>query len=78
MKANHVEVVFTEDCEIFKKGDKHCFVRSTAFSLVSEEKVAKFSTDQDAFFKAEAKEKAKAKADEKKNATIQVETTKTE
>jgi hypothetical protein len=77
MKKNHLEVVFTEDCEIFKKGDKHCFVRSTAFSLVSDEKVAKFSTDQDAFFKAEAKEKAKAKADAKKNVTAEVETTET-
>jgi hypothetical protein len=78
MKANHVEVVFTEDCEIFKKGDKHCFVRSTAFSLVSDEKVAKFSTEQDAFFKAEAKEKAKAKADAKKNASKETEVTETE
>jgi hypothetical protein len=43
MKANQIEVVFTEDCEIFKKGGKHSFVKSIASALVNQEKVAKYS-----------------------------------
>jgi len=46
MKANQIEVVFTQDCEIFKKGDKHSFVKSTASALVNQEKVAKYSTEK--------------------------------
>ena len=39
-----VAVVFTKDCEIFKKGEEKSFSPNLASQLVNVEKVAKFKT----------------------------------
>lgn len=43
-KAEKLVVVFTADCEIFKKGDEKTFSAKIANDLVKIEKVAKFKT----------------------------------
>lgn len=42
---NKITVIFTTDCEIFKKGDEKEFSSNIANKLVSVEKVAKFKKE---------------------------------